>query len=107
MNDKVASLIGFAVKANKLIYGVDELIEGKRKRYLIIYCHTLSDRSKAAVKEVALRDKVPLIETKGKKLEEIVYKNNCKVIGVSNKQMADAIIEYITEDYLLIKLEEI
>ena len=106
-NDKVATLIGFAVKANKLIYGLDELEEGTRKRYLIVYCSTLSDRAKAAVKRVAKRDNVPIIETLNRRLEDIVYKRNCKVIGIANKQMSEAIIQYITEDYSLIKSEEI
>lgn len=107
MNDKIATLIGFAVKANKLIYGMDELKEGSRKRYLIVFCHSLSERGKAEIKEIALRDKVPLIETKTKKLEDIVFKRNCKIIGIANKQMSEAIIKYITEDYSLIKSEEI
>ncbi len=101
MSDKVSTLIGFAVKANKLIYGMDELKEGKRKRYLIVYCHSLSERGKDEIKEIARRDNVPLIETKSQKLEDIVYKRNCKVIGVANKQMSEAIIKYITEDYSL------
>ena len=107
MNDKIATLIGFAVKANKLIYGLDELEEGTRKRYLIVYCSTLSERGEAALKRVAKRDNVPMIKTLSRRLEDIVYKRNCKVIGIANKQMSEAIIQYITEDYLLIKSEEI
>lgn len=107
MNDKIASLIGFAVKSGKIIYGLESLEEGKRKRYLIVCCHTLSERAKIGVKKVAQRDGVFIVETKTRKLEDIVYKKNCKVIGISNKQMADAIINYITEDYSLIKSEEI
>ncbi len=107
MSDKVATLIGFAVKANKLIYGLDELEEGKRKRYLIVFCNSLSERGKAEVKELALKNKVPAIETLTVKLEDIVHKKNCKVIGVANKQMSEAIIKYITDDYSLIMSEEI
>ncbi|MBR2967232.1 MAG: hypothetical protein IKC35_00455 [Clostridia bacterium] len=107
MNDKIATLIGFAVKANKLIYGLDTLEEGNKKRYLIVCCHTLSERAFSTAKFIAKRDGVPILVTKTRKLEDIVYKRNCKVIGISNKQMSDAIIDYITNDYSLIKSEEI
>ena len=107
MNDKISTLIGFAVKANKIIYGLESLDEGTRKRYLIVSCHTLSDRAKNELKTIAKRDNVPILVTKNRKLEDIVYKRNCKVIGISNKQMTEAILQYITEDYSLIKSEEI
>ena len=70
-------------------------------------CHTLSERAYSVAKFVAKRDGVPILVTKSRALEDIVYKRNCKVIGISNKQMADAMINYVTNDYLLIKSEEI
>ena len=107
MSNKVSTIIGFAVKANKLIYGMDELDSGKRKRYLIIFCGSLSERARKDLNAIAIRDHVPLIEVKTRKLEDIVNKKNCKVIGVANKQMSEAIIKYITDDYSLIKSEGI
>ncbi len=107
MSDKVATLIGFAVKANKVIYGLETLEQSNRKRYLIVRCHSLSDRAKQQTYKVAERDGVPIIETKSRTLEDVVHKRNCKVIGLSNKQMSQAILKYITEDYSLIKSEEI
>ncbi len=108
MTDKVSTLIGFSVKANKVIFGADELKEGKRKRYLIVGCHTLSERSLKEVKRIAARDKVPLAICVKKELSDIVFKRNCKVIGICDKQMSEAIMKFInTEDYLIIESEEI
>lgn len=106
MNDKIVSLLGFAVKADKLIYGLDELKQGTRKRYLIICCHSLSERGKKEVLYVAERDNVPLIEVKTQRLEDVIHKTDCKVVGLKNKSMAEAIIKYLTNDYLLLRSEE-
>ena len=106
MSDKIASLIGFAIKADKIIYGLDELSHSKHKRYLIIRCNTLSQGAKEETLFVAERDKVPLIEVKNGTLADLVHKRNCKVIGIKNKQMADAMMQYITNDYSIIRSEE-
>lgn len=107
MTDKIASLVGFAVKANKVIYGLEELARGKRKRYLVMCSPTLSARSRDSALGVAKRDGVPIIETVGTTVEQLTHKRNCKIIGISDKQMSDAIIANVNQDYLLIKSEEI
>lgn len=111
--DKVATLIGFAVKANKLIYGLEELEKGKRKRYLIVCCHSLGAKSRETAEYIARRDGVPIVVTENKLLEDIVHKNNCKIIGIANKQMSEAIMKFLSDEiarpegYSLIKSEEI
>ncbi len=107
MSGKAESIIGFAVKADKVIYGLDMLKEGKRKRYLIIFSPTVSDGSKQAILSVAKRDNVPIIISES--LIAALHKAGAKVIGIANKQMADAIIKFTVDskDYLLIKSEEI
>ncbi len=107
MNGKAESIIGFAVKAGKVIYGLDTLKETKRKRYLIIFSPSVSDGTKKDIFAVAKRDNVPLIRSEA--LLTALHKDNIKVIGIANKQMADAIMNFTvnSKDYLLIKSEEI
>lgn len=106
MESKAGSIIGFAVRANKVIFGAEMLEQGKRKRYLIIFSPTASENTKRTIFAVAKRDKVPLIMSE--ELLRATHKDTCKVIGIANKQMSDAIINYLDpKENLLIKSEEI
>lgn len=102
--DKIEALLGFAVKANKLIYGLDNLELLKKKRYLYIQCHTLSENAKNKIKRLAQEKNVPILETKIN-LEDILHKINCKVVGLSDKQMSEAILQNINNNYQLYVVE--
>jgi len=95
---KTETLIGFAVKAKKAIFGADR-VEGNKTAELIICCRSASERT---IRNIALlkTGRLPVIISE-KPLEDIVYKKNCKVIGITDKQFAKAILESITENFTM------
>lgn len=97
-HDKVETLIGFAIRAGKVIFGYDN-IEGNRKCALIIVCKNLSQNSKERVLRKA--GKTPVIETQCT-LSEITHRNGCKAIALTDKQMAQAVKNCLNERYHLV-----
>ena len=107
MSDKICSLIGFAVKSGNVVFGLDDIIASKRRKYLIVSDKTLSSRSENGVIEAARKSSANRLISLVRNVEDIVFKTNCKVIAITDKQMANAIASFVTEDYLFINSEEL
>lgn len=73
---------------------------------LLIVCHTASDNTKEQAIKVAKKYKCPILETKGVTLEQLVYKENAKVMAVSDKALSKAILENSEKDLIATKLGE-
>lgn len=88
-NDKIATYLGFCLKSNKLLFGLDKLTQTKNKIHLVLYCTTISKNSyEKLINLCELRNWTMLnIEN----LSEKVYKQNCKVVGICNLELARAI----------------
>lgn len=107
MNDKICTLVGFAVRARKVIFGADDILLSKKRKYLVISDETLSNRGSKNVREIARKCGSSLIISLVRSVEDMVYKTNCKVIAITDKQMAEALTSFVTEDYLFINSEEL
>lgn len=105
MPDKIESLIGFAVRANKIIYGMDNIETLHRKRFLIMVCATLAERTLKRVQMSAKERKLPIVRVKHKLLEELVHKTQCKVIALTDNQMSQAVMKYVNENYEVLTSE--
>ena len=88
--DKVESILGFAIKAGKVIFGADSIERYHKKKHLIIMCKTLATNTRE--KLLRTNPGVPAIVSHGIEVEELTHKLNCKVIAVTDKQMAQAIL---------------
>lgn len=102
--DKIDALLGFAVKAGKIIYGIDTIESTAKRFYSICICHTTADNTKRKTEAVANAKKVPLILSQHK-LEDVLYRKNCKVIAITDKQMSEAMIAALGENYRLFNSE--
>lgn len=91
---RLKSFVGFAVKAGKAIYGVDNITTGRKRPYLILYSAALSERSAKNLTEYA--DKYG-IETATTDMEEILPNRNCKALGISDKNLAEAVKSELKE----------
>lgn len=103
--DKIETIIGFAVKAGKMSFGADNLGVSARKIRLIFMSESVSEKTAKRVKELSVTCKIPLIFTK-KDFSEIVFKQNCKVAGLTDNQMSKYILNNINENYQLYVAEE-
>ena len=93
MKRKFDTFIGFSVKAGKIVYGTDNLTQFRRKLRLIIVDNDVSPRTLKTLREVAEAKACPIYSMVSDKLEDIVFKTNCKVIGLTDMNLAQAIID--------------
>lgn len=101
MQSKILSYIGFAIKAGKVRTGVNVAKSIKERIPLMILCGTASENT---VKEsVALAKKLgsQIIVTNGVKVEDIFYKQNCKLALITDYQLAKAILQNTDEQFVL------
>ena len=105
MTDKVESILGFAVRAGKVIYGIDNIEHLRKKRYVMLICNSLSERSVKKCIAVADSGRIPLLQIKNKLLEEIVHKPNCKAVAIGDKQITQAKLKFRNDNYEVLTSE--
>lgn len=92
MNKLIRTYIGFSIKSRAVVIGQDRLKASKDKIHLIIYCSTASQNLKDLVVRLAQK-----FECKALMLDETLqeYTNlaGCKVMGITNNSLAEAIIK--------------
>lgn len=89
--NKIVSYLGFAQKSGSVIFGVDNLKSYRKKLYLILTCPTSSeDAKKVAIKKQ--QETGCEIYTTIQPLSDLLNRENCKIIGVKNKELSMAII---------------
>jgi hypothetical protein len=90
--EKIKAYIGFAIKSSAIVWGSDNILL-KRKTNLILIDEDLGESSKNKVLKYAKDfNKENKVIEKGL-LEELTGRTNCKAIGITNKNLAAAIIE--------------
>lgn len=91
MNSKLTTYLGFSMKANEIVFGLDNIELKPYKIKLIICCHTLSDNSLNKIKLVAQKNNISVYQTITQELTTILHKDNCKVVGLTNQNLSNAI----------------
>ncbi|MBQ3571640.1 MAG: hypothetical protein IJA15_02310 [Clostridia bacterium] len=94
---KVETFLGFAIKSRALSMGTNTIATVK-KAFLIIVCDSASEGTKKIALSYAKKFSCPLMVSK-KLLEDITLKENCKVVAVTDKNLAKAIIENQDENF--------
>ena len=98
--DKVKSYLGFAIRSGKVIFGVDKLFDSKKKAQLILICSTQNEKVTNKVVRYAKNENIPYIKLKDLVVGEIVSRDNCKVIGILDINLAQAVKnEFQMESY--------
>lgn len=91
--DKFAAMIGFATRAGKIVYGLDGLKAAKNVRVLAV-SDTASSNLKDGIISLGQKRKLPVIFAES--LETVVGKN-IKALGVTDENMAQAMIQYAND----------
>jgi len=89
--DKLTSILGFAVKGRKLIYGLDNIEAYKGKIYGIYYDGGLSEKSLKNLTFWAEKKKAGLIKCETP-IEVLTGKKNCKCVGLIDGNMFKGIM---------------
>ncbi len=87
----IKSYIGFAVKSGKILYGIDNIIQSRKRKYVMVICKTASENLADKARKYSEKNGIPLIMAE-LPLEEMVHKTNCKLIAISDANLASAVI---------------
>ncbi|MDD4839987.1 MAG: hypothetical protein PHE93_04885 [Clostridia bacterium] len=90
MRNKIISYLGFAQKSGNAVIGMDNILKKRRAYNLILICNSASDRLKKEMSRFA-EGKITLIAVDD--LAELTNRNGCKAIGITEPNLASAIIE--------------
>ena len=96
---KSATFIGFAVRSGKYRVGTNSLATIK-KANLIIVCKTASENTCKLAKKYASRYSCPAIKTQTNTLDELIFRENVKIMAITDYSLAKAILENISEDFI-------
>ncbi len=88
---KIKTYLGFSVKSNQIVYGIDNLISTRKKVHLIIACKTLTDNGLNQLLKFASKEHIKVVSPNEETLSELLNKNNCKIIGLTNGNLSKAI----------------
>jgi len=99
---KIESLIGFAIRAGKVNFGLNSVVEFNKNPKLIIFSDKLAESSVKDIKKVASKCKSKLIMT-SVDLSVVTHKEGCKVISITDKMFSDGIVKYSDSNYILME----
>ena len=81
--------IGFAIKSNSVIIGIDNILKSNKKIYVVIMDKNLAQNSKYKITNFCEQKEIRVVETDN--LEDIVYKTGVKAIAITNENLANQI----------------
>ena len=92
MTQKISAYLGFCIRSGKIVYGVDEIAEHKKRISLLIIDGGLSENSRKEIYKAQERLACPLLETETDLLGEVLHKPAVKAVAIKDKNLAQAII---------------
>ncbi len=101
MNNKVATFIGFSIRARALVSGTNA-IGFLRKVNVIFLCHSASGNARKEAIKLAKRYSCPLVLSKETLLDDLVFKNNCKMFALTDDKLTEATMNSLDETYEII-----
>lgn len=93
ITSKAETYIGFSIKSGKIIWGLDNVLSCRVRPKLIVACNSLGENSEKKLLTYALSKGIKVLKLKNRHLEDIVNKSNCKVIGLTDSHLAQAVID--------------
>lgn len=94
MDKRIKSYVGFAIKARKALFGLDNITISKKRLFIILLDKSLSPNSAKKLKRYAEDKNVPFVEYC---IDNILPDRNCKAIGIIDQNLATAIFNELKE----------
>ena len=98
---KLESYLGLCRKSGQIVIGQDNLKKFSKKINLLVISNTASDNLIDLAKRLADKFNCKLIQP-NLPLEQVSHIDGCKIVGLTLKSLADAILEH-TNEYKVIK----
>lgn len=92
--DKIESYIGFAIKSGKILYGLDNIQNYRKKIHLLLLCPSAGDNLKKETEYLSEKRNLTLITT-DVPLEQLTHKMNCKLAAILSYSLAKAVTDNI------------
>ena len=93
--EKIKGYLNIAHKAGYLIIGGEKIKDYKKKLYLVIY----DEKSlKNTIKIVEKVQNNGILTLKVENLSNLVGIDNCKIVGIKNKNISDLIVEITNKE---------
>ena len=101
MINKIQSYLGFAKKSRAIVFGLDNLEKFNKSVYLVLYVKQLSENSLNKLNKLVNEKNWKMGELENQTIDELLFVDNCKVIGITNDNLANAIIKANNNDFKL------
>ena len=105
MPEKIISYLGFAMRARKLRLGVNAIAAEKKRIYLLVLCATASENTKKDALSMASKLHAKLVVSNFYRVEDLVNKENCKLIAVLDRELSKAILTNLNEHFVIAEAE--
>lgn len=93
--NKIKTYLGFAIKSGKIIFGYDNIISSKKNQKLILVSETVNEKVSSKINSFAERKNINIINLKDITVEELIGRENSKIVSVIDESLANAIINEI------------
>ncbi len=95
---KPLTFIGFALRARKVRSGVNAIQTLKKVKVLVI-CKTASQNTFSDAVKLAKKFGAPLIVSNTYKIEDIVKKENCKLLAIQDESLGNAVLQNLDSHF--------
>ena len=93
--NKIKSYLLFSIRSGKIIFGVDKLFESKKTPKLVIICSSQNEKVTNKIIRFCDENKIKFIKLHDLILGELISRDNCKVVGLLDYNLANAIVNEI------------
>lgn len=100
LRSKGESYIGFCIKAGKLTCGFNAVELQKKDIYLLLLCSTATENAKKSAAKLQRKFGCEMLMLRGRTLEEITGKPNCKLAAVRDRNLAKAILSVNDDNFI-------
>lgn len=98
--NKIQTYIGFAVRSNKYKKGIYS-IKLLKSAGVVLVSRTAGKNTTKEATLIASRLKCPLVYTVGVDLEEISHIQGCKIMAITDNNLAKGILDNLGKDFTL------
>ena len=88
---RLVTYIGFAIKSNSIIKGLDEISKTKKRQFVLLVAEDISQNSKEKIQNISNNKNIPLV-TVDKDLFLQLNLVGVKILGITDPNLAKAIL---------------
>lgn len=88
---KIKSYLSFSIRSGKIIFGVDNLFQAKHKPNLVLICSLQNEKVTNKIIKFCDSSNIAYIKLEQLILADLIGRDNCKVVGLLDNNLAEAI----------------